>query len=180
MFSCIYSISASESTQLNPASVLVCHNTSSEFTVPLDGSVLFVIDQPEPYSHGPSFPMDLSTVPTYQFPSGDALAFLLCSPHVSIQTRQVWAGMVTLHWGNPSEVKEISIFIKLTISYLMFYFILLLVQAHPMDQSNLGQTCFKHSFLETNLLHPSMTCLHTYLLLSPISPLSTSRLFLRQ
>ena len=125
MFSCIYSISASESTQLNPASVLVCHNTSSEFTVPLDGSVLFVIDQPEPYSLGQTFPMDLSTVPTYQFPSGDALAFLLCSPHVSIQTRQVWAtgnGNLTLGKSQRSQGNIDFYQANYLLSYVLLYF----------------------------------------------------------
>jgi len=49
-------------------------------------------------------PVNLSSVPTFKFPSGDVLAFLLCSPRVSIQTRQVWAtgnGNVTL--GNPQQ-----------------------------------------------------------------------------
>ena len=69
----------------------MCENRSSEFTVPVDGSVLLVIDQHEPFTYGQTFPVNLSSVPTYKFPSGDVLAFLLCSPHASIQTRQVWA-----------------------------------------------------------------------------------------
>jgi len=84
----------------------VCDNRSSEFIVPVDGSVLFVIDQLEPFTYGPTIPVDLSSVPTYKFPTGDVLSFLLCSPHASIQTRQVWAtgnGNLTLGKSQRSQ-----------------------------------------------------------------------------
>ena len=73
------------------ASVLPHINKSSESTIPADGSVLFVIDQfglPE-YYRTESFAVNLSSIPTLKFPTGNVLAFLLCYPHVSIQTRQV-------------------------------------------------------------------------------------------
>ena len=83
-------------------SVFVCDNKSSEFHVPVDGSVLFVIDQLESYNKSTTAPVDLSSVPTLKFPSGDVFAFLLCSPRVSIQTRQIWAtGNGNLTLGNP-------------------------------------------------------------------------------
>jgi hypothetical protein len=41
---------------------------------------------------GPELPnVDISSIPTLKFPNGNVLAFLLCSPHISIQTRQVLA-----------------------------------------------------------------------------------------
>jgi hypothetical protein len=55
----------------------------------VDGSVLFVIDQHD-YSDAMSLP-DLSSIPTLIFPTRNILSFLLCSPHVSIQTYQVRA-----------------------------------------------------------------------------------------
>jgi hypothetical protein len=87
MFSCVYSISVSSGPSTN-LSVSVCTNRSSEFTIPVDGSVLFIIDQPESDTL-----VDLSSIPTHTFPTvnNNVLAFLLCSPHVSIQTRQVRA-----------------------------------------------------------------------------------------
>ena len=112
MFSFVYSILVSVSGDISGISgavtgtvlAFVCENRSSEFTVPLDGSVLFVIDQLEPFNYGQTTPVDLSSVPTYKFPSGDVLAFLLCSPHVSIQTRQVWAtGNGNLTLGKPQQ-----------------------------------------------------------------------------
>ena len=82
----------------------VCENRSSEFKVPVDGSVLFVIDQLEPFTYGPTIPVNLSSVPTYKFPSGDVLAFLLCTPHASMQTRQVRAtGNGNLTLGKPQR-----------------------------------------------------------------------------
>ena len=91
-------------------SVFVCDNKSSEFTVPVDGSVLFVIDQLNyPKSHSDTFEtfyVDLSSIPTLKFPAGNVLAFLLCSPHVSIQTRQVRAtgnGNLTLGKSQQSQ-----------------------------------------------------------------------------
>ena len=112
MFSGIYSISVSESGDISGLAEVVTgtvltfvgENRSSEFVVPLDGSVLFVIDQLEPFTYGPTIPVNLSSVPTYKFPSGDVLAFLLCSPHASIQTRQVWAtGNGNLTLGKPQR-----------------------------------------------------------------------------
>ena len=92
-------------------------NLSSEFPTPLDGSVLFVIDQLDSYNEsttdnahiggyefnpGHTVPVNLFSIPTLKFPSRDVLAFLLCSPHVSIQTRQVLAtGNGNLTLGNP-------------------------------------------------------------------------------
>ena len=59
-----------------------------------DGSTLFVIDQllREFVPHS-TIIMDLSSIPTLQFPNGNILAFLVCSPHASIpsQSRQVRA-----------------------------------------------------------------------------------------
>ena len=59
-----------------------------------DGSTLFVIDQLlyEFVPHS-TIIMDLSSIPTLQFPNGNILAFLVCSPHASIpsQSRQVRA-----------------------------------------------------------------------------------------
>ena len=84
MFSCIYSISAPSF--LGSVIAFVCENRSSEFTVPVDGSILFV------YNVSIQSAVDYSSIPTVKFPtSGTVLAFLLCSPHVSIQTRQVRA-----------------------------------------------------------------------------------------
>jgi hypothetical protein len=80
---------------MTQVSVLMGNNKSSEFIIPVDGSILFTIDQlnyPESWSPGfLTLPVDLSSIPTHKFPTGDVFAFLLCSPHVSIQTRQVWA-----------------------------------------------------------------------------------------
>jgi hypothetical protein len=59
----------------------------------VDGSVLFVIDQlnnPNPNSwQTPT--VDLSSIPPLRLPTGNVLAFLLCSPHAFIQTYQVSA-----------------------------------------------------------------------------------------
>ena len=82
------------------------NNKSSEFTVPVDGSVLFVIDQLDyPDSRvAETLPVDLSSIPTLKFPTGNVLALLLCSPHVSIQTRQVRAtGNGNLTLGKPQR-----------------------------------------------------------------------------
>ena len=105
MNSYVYSISGSQDAGLTPAlgygkfSVHVCDNKSSESTFPMDGSVLFVIEQ-----NYTTDPVDLSSVPTSEFPTGDVLAFLLCSPHISIQTRQVRAtGNGNLSLGKPQR-----------------------------------------------------------------------------
>jgi hypothetical protein len=85
IFACVNrdSISASSVRNSN-GEFLVCNDETSDFTV-VDGSVVFVINQVRSTTN----PMNLSSIPTYTFPSGDVLAFLLCSPNVSIQTRQV-------------------------------------------------------------------------------------------
>jgi hypothetical protein len=95
MFSYIYSISVSSDLNRTQVSFTWGQNTSAtEFTILVDGSVIFVIDQlgysksqvEEFYNS-----VDLSSIPTLKLPTGNVLAFLLCSPHVSIQTRQVSA-----------------------------------------------------------------------------------------
>ena len=99
--SCVYSKSVSKS-DTGKLSVFVCNNRSSEFTVPVDGSVLFVEDQ----LNSTTSPVDLSSIPTVKLPAGNVLAFLLCSPHISIQTRQVWAtgnGNLTLGKAQRSQ-----------------------------------------------------------------------------
>ena len=124
MFSYVQVYSISVSTVSGPAtgmvSVFVCNNDSSEFRVPVDGSVLFVIDQLESFKESTGIsedidgfrsnvgqttvPVNLSSIPTLRFPSGDVFAFLLCSPHVFIQTRQVRAtGNGNLTLGNPQR-----------------------------------------------------------------------------
>ena len=75
----------------------------------MDGSVLFIIDQlsfPRSQVAVYTHPVDLSAIPTLKFPTGNVLAFLQCSPHVSIQTRQVSAtgnGNLTLGKHQPSQ-----------------------------------------------------------------------------
>jgi hypothetical protein len=74
----------------------------------VDGSVLFVINQfglttTQGYS---TISMDLSTIPTLGFPTGNVFAFLMCSPNASIQTHQVRAtgnGNLTLGKTQPSQ-----------------------------------------------------------------------------
>ena len=102
--------------------VFVCENRSLESTT-VDGSVLFVIDQFAP--HTSLFPVDLSSVPTSTLPTGDVLAFLLCSPHVSIQTRQVWAtGNGNLTLGKPRRSQGNIDFYQANylLSYVLLYF----------------------------------------------------------
>ena len=114
MFRCVDSISVSSHIGINTTrtSVVPCDNTSAtEFTVPVDGSVLVVIDQldyPKSDSHSGfnTISVDLSSIPTLKLHTGNVLAFLLCSPHVSIQTRQVWAtgnGNLTLGKAQQSQ-----------------------------------------------------------------------------
>jgi hypothetical protein len=73
----------------------------------VDGSVLFVIDQvdyPDSHAKGGVYTrsVDLSSIPTLEFPTGNVLAFLVCSPHISIQTFHVWAtGNGNLTLGEP-------------------------------------------------------------------------------
>ena len=91
------------------------NTTGTTRIVSSDGSVVFVLSQldhqvvdpqvsPNP-SHTISPTTDLSNIPTLQFSNGNVLAFLLCSPHASIQTRQVRAtgnGIFTLGKQQPS------------------------------------------------------------------------------
>ena len=123
-FMCLLN-SVSSPANMTRVSVYVCDNTSSEFTVPVDGSVLFVIDQLDyPESQlADSISMDLSSIPTLKFPTGNVLAFLLCSPHVSIQTRQVWAtGNGNLTLGKPQQSQGNIDFYQA--NYLLSYILL--------------------------------------------------------
>ena len=115
MFSYVYSISVSRPENITQISALNLYNTSStEFTVPVDGSVLFAIDQlgypPSKVLGRNTLSVDLSSIPTLKFPTvnggENVLAFLLCSPNVSIQTRQVSAtgnGNLTLGKHQPTQ-----------------------------------------------------------------------------
>jgi hypothetical protein len=118
MLSCVYSISVSSDANRTQVSSHPGFNTSTtEFTTPVDGSILFVIDQlsyPESADHGFSytFSVDLSSIPTLKLPTNNGgenvLAFLQCSPHISIQTHQVRAtgnGNLTLGKHQPSQGK---------------------------------------------------------------------------
>ena len=116
MFSYVYSISASENTNITQVSVFMkgINNSATENT-PVDGSVFFVIDQlnfPESFNSSISVQslelstqsVDLSSIPTLKLPTGNVVAFLLCEPHVSIQTRQVRAtGNGNLTLGKPQR-----------------------------------------------------------------------------
>ena len=106
-----YSISVSSDAK-NVAQILVVrgHNTSdTKFQIPVDGSILFVLDQlfdPNSIASLHSVAVNLTSIPTLKYPTGNDLAFLLCSPHASIQTRQVWAtgnGNLTLGKPQPSQ-----------------------------------------------------------------------------
>jgi len=95
-----------------------------EFTAPVDGSILFVIDQLT-FSNGGyrTTSVDLSSIPTLEFPTGNILAFLLCSPHASIQTRQVRAtGNGNLTLGNPQKSQGNIDFYQA--NYLLSYILL--------------------------------------------------------
>ena len=74
-------------------------------TMPMDGSVLFAIDHFDyPDSDDPD--INLSSIPTLKFLTRNVFAFLMCSPHASIQTRQVRAtgnGNLTLGEPQPSQ-----------------------------------------------------------------------------
>ena len=92
-------------------SAFVCdYKNGTEFTVPVDGSLLFVMDQvdyqgPESYD-AHKMTVDLSSIPTVGLEQSHTLALLLCSPHISIQTRQVRAtgnGNLTLGKHQPSQ-----------------------------------------------------------------------------
>jgi hypothetical protein len=76
-----------------------------------DGSVLFVIDQiayPESESESAkTMTVDLSSIPTLKLSTGNVLAFLLCSPHISIQAYRVRApGNGTLILEEPQQSPE--------------------------------------------------------------------------
>ena len=87
--------------------------SATEFKTPMDGSTVFTIAQLDHpvmaptdsiYKNGEQIPptVNLSSIPNLQFPNGNVLAFLLCSPNASIQTRQVWAtGNGNLTLGQP-------------------------------------------------------------------------------
>ena len=87
----------------------VCDNASTtEFSVPVDGSALLIIDQlnlPESYTNVMGTrPVDLSFIPTLKLSTGNVLAFLLCSPRVVIRTYQVSAtGNGTLTLGERQQ-----------------------------------------------------------------------------
>ena len=114
-FMCVYSISVSGDSR-SQASVVGWFNTTmkNNQTVPVDGSVIFVIDQliyPDSsrYVFGSTI-VDLSSIPTFKFNTDNFtenfLAFLQCSPHISIQTRQVQAtgnGNLTIGKHQPSQ-----------------------------------------------------------------------------
>ena len=112
---------------MTKVSAFMCHNKSSESTLTVDGSVLFVIDQQDyPESQNlETLPVDVSSIPTLKFPPGNVLAFLLCSPHVSIQTRQVWAtGNGNLTLGKHQRSQGNIDFYQA--NYLLSYILLLL------------------------------------------------------
>jgi hypothetical protein len=99
---------SSDAKSIAHVSVFQGYNTSAtEFYIPVDGSILFVIDQfydPESPIYNPNIPVDLTSIPTLKYPTGNVLAFLLCSPRASIQTRQIWAtGNGNLTLGKPQR-----------------------------------------------------------------------------
>ena len=122
--------------------VVMPHNTSSESLVAVDGSVLFIIDQLESYNESMmnswaiggllptsahAVPVNLSSIPTLKFPSGDVFGFLMCSPHAFIQTRQVRAtgnGNLTLGIPQPSQgnidLLQANYALSLVLTYLPF------------------------------------------------------------
>jgi hypothetical protein len=106
MLSCVDSVSVSNSNLSNKTKVSVLVNKIAPAAHPVNGSVFFVIDQlnsPENLLIE-SFTVNLSSIPTLKISTGNVLAFLLCSPHVSIQTRQVWAtGNGNLTLGKPQQ-----------------------------------------------------------------------------
>ena len=84
---------------------------ASDGSLVSDGSTVLIISQltyspflEVPPLYKPS--IDFSKVPTLQVSNGNILAFLLCRPHVSIQTRQVSTmgnGIFTLGQHQPSQ-----------------------------------------------------------------------------
>ena len=98
----------------------------------MDGSVLFAIDQLNlPEFHGSyTMSVDLSSIPTLKLPTGNVLAFLLCSPHISIQTRQVWApGNGNLRLGKPQPSQGNIDFVQA--NYLLSSILLKLPDSGP-------------------------------------------------
>ena len=98
---------ASKNPNLTQVSVSVAYNNSATGNTAVDGSVFFVIDQRN-YSESSIsagfITVNLSSIPTLELPTGDVLAFLMCEPHVSIQTRQVRAtGNGNLTLGKPQR-----------------------------------------------------------------------------
>jgi hypothetical protein len=184
-FSYVYSISVSGSADSNiditRVSTFECHNESAttDFAVPVDGSILFVIDQlqsPESLS-AKTFPVDLSSIPTLRFPTGNVLAFLLCS-HVSIQTRQVRAtgnGNLTLGKLQPSPGNINFHQANYLLSYILLGFP---TDSGPTSTSyQVGTDLMVRLIFGTQAIDTPPPCL---LLLSPTSPLCTNRLFIRQ
>ena len=90
----------------------------------MDGSVVFIIDQLQDNSKPDSLkPVNLSSIPTFELPTGNVLAFLLCSPRVSIQTYQVWAtGNGNLTLGKPQRSQGNIDFYQA--NYLLSYILL--------------------------------------------------------
>ena len=128
---------------ITQVSVFVGNNNSAMGYVRAaqDGSVFFVIDQLNfPHSLTNSFitsSADLSSIPTVKLPTGDVLAFLLCEPHVSIQTRQIRAtGNGNLTLGKPQRSQGNIDFYQA--NYLLSY----ILQRLPTDSgptNSLGQ-----------------------------------------
>ena len=85
-------------------SIYRCNNKTLNI-LPVDGSAVFVINQLDhPFKLDNHPGVDLSSIPTLKLPTGDVLAFLLCSAHASIQTRQVRAtGNGNLTLGKPQR-----------------------------------------------------------------------------
>jgi hypothetical protein len=113
MFSCVYSISVSN--DINTTQLSAFGGFESGDQALADGSVLFLMDQLVYPNTGntvgrfETMSVDLSSIPTLKISTGNVFAFLLCSPHVSIQTRQVRAtgnGILTLgkHQQSPGNI----------------------------------------------------------------------------
>jgi hypothetical protein len=101
------------------------NKSATESTFPVDGSTLFLIDQLTFLESDGVYTtsMDVSSIPTLTFPTGNVLAFLLCSPHAAIQTRQVWAtGNGNLILGKPQPSQGNIDFLQA--NYLLSYILL--------------------------------------------------------
>ena len=109
------------------------NNSDANRTVVLDGSVIILIDQLNfPKSSVPinsvTRSLDLSSIPTLKLSTGNVLAFLLCEPHVSIQTFQVLAaGNGNLTLGKPQRSQgnidfyQANFLLSYILSYLPTY-----------------------------------------------------------